>query len=370
MLGLLVGSLVLQLLTAVLPAAAIGMEDFRTNAIASAALAATSVLVVVATIRALDVAALGLGQMVAMVISRAYLLRWSRRRAPWLNLRPERPRRAAVTALLSFSGPMVLLAIAAQLVAWTDVVSVGALVGASASALYRAGSIVPTQATGLIWRTYDVVVPLLSRSAHADQERATSLLTRVFSALSGVIFAAIIAVRQDIISVVTGGRSGLAEFVLVSFCLIWAVNVPAHGLSLLAIARGKHGLYVPVVLVEVVFNIVLTVVLVSAEGARGAAVATLVTILVSNLVAIPLVLRGAIPSAFTLTIVDGVLPLMLYGTVSLVALSMLRTLDPTAVRLVLQGGVALILCSAAVAFGGGATGRRALRSSLRRHEPV
>ena len=368
MLGLLVSALLVQLVSAVLPAAAVGMQDFRANAVASGLLAVTSLAVVTATIRVLDVGALGLGQFLGMTVSRAYLLRWAARRATWLRLRPERPRRATIASLVRFSGPMILIAIAAQLVTWTDVVSVGALVGASSSALYRAGSLPATQATGLLWRAYDVVFPLLSRSSDRDQERATSLLIRVFAALSGVVFAAMIAVRRDIISAVTGDESSLAQFVLVAFCLIWAINVPAHGLSLLAIARGQQTLYVPIVLAEVVLNIALTVALVSAVGARGAALATLLTILLSNMVALPLVLRRSIPCSFRFVLLDGVAPLLVSGAITLVALSALGALDPRVVRLGLQGVAASGLAASAVACAGGAAGRRALRASVRRQD--
>jgi O-antigen/teichoic acid export membrane protein len=364
MIVLLSGAFLVQLLTAVLPAAAAGMQDFRANALASALLGATSLLVVVSTIGTAGVAALGLGQLAGMTLSRTYLVKWARRRVPWLQLRPDRPEREALGSLLKFSGPMLVVAIAAQIVAWTDVVSVGVLVGASASALYRAGTLAPTQSAGLLWRAYDVVFPVLSRSSEQDQERATSLLLRVFSAVAGVGFAAVIALRRDVISIITGAESTLAQDVLVVFCLVWAINMPAHGISLLAISRGQHGVYTPVVIGEAVCNLLLTLALVSVVGARGAAVATLITLLISNVAAVPFVLRRAIPTALRLVASDGLVPLATAGLVTFSILTIENSIEPTFVRLFIQGATTLALAGAAAALSGGRAGRRALRSSL------
>jgi O-antigen/teichoic acid export membrane protein len=364
MIALLSSALLVQLLTAVLPAAAAGMQDFRANAIASALLGATSLLVVISTIDTAGVAALGLGQLAGMALSRTYLVKWARRRVPWLRLRPERPQREALGGLLRFSGPMLVVAIAAQIVAWTDVVSIGALVGASASALYRAGTLPPTQGASMLWRAYDVVYPVLSRSSEQDQERATSLLLRVFSAVAGVGFAALIVLRRDVISIVTGAESNLAQDVLVVFCLVWAINMPAHGLSLLAISRGQHGVYIPVVIGEAVGNLLLTLALVPVVGARGAAVATLITLLISNVAAVPFVLRRAIPTAPRLVASDGLVPLATTGLVAFSILTLENSVEPTVLRLVIQGATTLALAGAAAALSGGRAGRRALRSSL------
>jgi O-antigen/teichoic acid export membrane protein len=357
-------ALLVQLFTAVLPAAAAGMQDFRANAVASALLGATSLLVVLATIRTAGVASLGLGQLAGMTLSRIYLVGWGRRRVPWLQLRPERPQREALGNLLKFSGPMLVLALAAQIVAWTDVVSIGALIGASASALYRAGTLAPTQSAGLLWRGYDVVFPVLSRSSNQDQERATSLLLRVFSAVAGVGFAAMIALRRDVISIITGAESTLAEYVLVVFCLVWAINMPAHGLSLLAIARGQHGVYMPVVIGEAVCNLLLTLALVSVVGARGAAVATLITLLISNVAAVPFALRRTIPTALRLVTSDGLVPLATAGLFAFTILTVENSVEPTVLRLSIQGATTLALAAAAAVLSGGRAGRRALRSSL------
>ena len=152
---------------------------------------------------------------------------------------------------------MLLLSLVGQVISGIDVVAIGVVVGASAAALYRVGSSVPGQAVGLIYRAFDVSCPRLSAGDEAWQLRATTLLTRVACAGSGVAFAGLIALRGDIVHILTGGSNELAQLVLIILSLAWAANVPAHGFGLLAIARGRQSFFTPLVCVEAAASVAL-----------------------------------------------------------------------------------------------------------------
>jgi O-antigen/teichoic acid export membrane protein len=110
------------------------------------------------------------------------------------------------------------------------------------------------------------------------------------------MFATVIVLRVEVVVVVTGHASALGESVLVVFCCVWLANVPVHGLNLLLIARGRQKVFIWLVGVEASANLVLTIVFAVVIGPIGAAYATLVTIVVSNVILFPHIVRHEISS--------------------------------------------------------------------------
>ena len=88
-----------------------------------------------------------------------------------------------------------------------------------------------------------------------------------------------------------GRPSALAESVLIVFCAIWTANIPLHGPGLLLIARGRQRVFVPLIAAETIANLALTAPFAIWMGPIGAAVATLVTIAISNLFVFPYLAR-------------------------------------------------------------------------------
>ena len=80
------------------------------------------------------------------------------------------------------------------------------------------------------------------------------------------------------------------------FCCIWLANVPVHGLNLLLIARGRQNVFIWLVGVEASANLALTIVFAVVIGPIGAAYATLVTIVVSNVIVFPHLVRHEVSS--------------------------------------------------------------------------
>ena len=291
-----------QLATASLPATALGLAKYRSLFEASAVNGAVSLTSAWLLLKPIGVAALGVAILAGQVASRG-LLRIRRPdeanafRATDAPLGLE-----AVRSLCRHAGAIYLSSLAAQLLSFSDLWTVGAFKGTGSTATYRAGSIIPTQAAALFYRVYDVLYPRLPRMHEPiDQERAIALGTRVFCAAAGCLFTGVFLERAQLIQLLVGEPDRLAEHVLSVFCAIWLVNVPAHGIALLLISRAQVRVLTPVVLIEAAVNIVLSIVLVMAIGAIGAAVGTFITMAISNLVAIPWITKRLVPGAVRLT---------------------------------------------------------------------
>ena len=355
-----------QLGSAALMGALLGRNDYSAQAMAALLLGGVSLVVVVATIGHLGLPALGLGELVGMVSGRALIWLRAHRSMPWLALSPRRPSVSGLRQVAAFAVPMLLVSVAGQVMSWLDVVVVGGFAGAAAVAFYRVGSLIPSQLMGVLYRGYDVSFPRLSARGEAWQLRAVTFLSRLFSALAAVGFSALVVLRADVITLLTGRPDRMAEAVIVIFSLTWAANMPAHGLGLLAIARGKQSLLSRIVVVEAAANAGLTVLLAWKMGPVGVALATLVTLGLSNLVAMPLLLEKVVPGCQRLVWRDGVLPLVATGLVAFVLLEPVhRSLHGTGGWAALVS-LGLTLVAVAVTVVLGSRGRSLLVSSLRR----
>jgi O-antigen/teichoic acid export membrane protein len=365
LLALLAITFAAQLATAIIPATLTGYSDYFGLAVSATLAGATTLAVVAWTLPRLGLTGFGLGALAGLLAGRGYLL-WRFKRIPSrLPIRPRRPTRRDLRALFAFAVPMLLLSLAGQVISWIDVVAIGAMLGASTAALYRVGSSVPVQAMGLVYRAYDVSYPRLSAGDDAWQLRATTLLTRVACAGSGVAFAGLIALRADIVRILTGGSNELAQLVLIIFSLAGAANVPAHGLGLLAIARGRQSLFTPLVCVEAAANVALTILLVRLCGAPGAAWATLTTLAVSNLLVMPMIVRRAVQGTLSLVLGHGLLPLLLGGIPAAVIFELTARGIAGPPRIMLIVLMTCFLAAAAALAAAGSEGRRVLVSSFR-----
>jgi O-antigen/teichoic acid export membrane protein len=293
LLVLLVGlSVALNLGTASFVGIPAGRRQFHVSAIGGLAGTGVQIAVVVTTIDYLHLVALGAGFLASVLVSQGYCAWWVRRHEPWFHYFPRFVGWADIRRVASFAAPLLVISVAGQVISATDLIVVGAVATTAAVGLYRAGSTVPSQVTTLLWTGFDTLYPHLSGTTDMDgQERATRFLTRVAAFVAGAMFAILIVLRVDVVMVVTGYPSALAESVLIVFCLIWLANVPIHGLTLLLIARGRQNVFVWLVGVEAAANLALSIVFAVVIGPIGAAYATLVTILVSNVIVLPLLVR-------------------------------------------------------------------------------
>jgi O-antigen/teichoic acid export membrane protein len=223
-----------------------------------------------------------------------------------------------------------------------------------------------------LFNGYDTVFPSLAGTQdERGQEAATLFLTRVAGYVAGSSFCAMALLRADVVTVIVGHQSVLAEEVLLVFCGIWLVNIPVHGLMLLLIARGRQAVFIPLVAAEAVANLVLTVVLAVIFGPIGAALATLVTIVVTNVIVLPILVRKEFASTSSWRIAgDGLACGGIGGAVAAVATMPILVLGVGSIRL----AVGLAVAGAASLLVGLVllrhNGRKTLLAMFKRRDPA
>jgi O-antigen/teichoic acid export membrane protein len=346
---------------------ATGCQSFRTIAISGVVGCIVNLGVVLAGIDHLGIVAVALGQLTGLVVQRVWLALSVRRRAIWFGFRPRRASRPEVARVWGFALPLVAMAASAQVVSITDLVVIGWFSTAAAVGLYRVGSLLATQALSVLYRGYDVSFPALVRTrSNDDQDDAARFLGSVASFAAGLGFGVMFLYAPELIRLIAGETDPFASEVLRIFCAAWMVNVPAHGLALLLIARGRHRVMAAVVVGEAVANLVLTVVLVAAVGPVGAAWGTFVTLCVSNAVVLPLAVGADLrPSAVALvwrwgllrSAAGAVIALAVFGVVQLWSGDLGQLLVGSALTAALGLAIGLAVT--------GADGRTRLRDMLR-----
>jgi len=333
-------SVALTLGTASFAGIPVGRRQFHVPAIGGLAGTGVKIAVVVTTIDYLNVVALGAGFLAGVLVSQGYCVWWVRRNEPWFRHLPRPVGWAGVRRVTSFAAPLLVISVAGPVISATDAIVVGAVATTAAVGLYRAGWIVPSQVTTLLFTGYDTLYPHLAGTADLEgQEDATRILTRVAAFVAGAMFAIVIVLRVDVVMVVTGHPSSLAESVLVVFCCIWLANIPVHGLMLLLIARGRQNVFVWLIGVETAANLALSIVFAVVMGPIGAAYATLVTIVVSNLIVFPVLVRHDFSKGVAWrTILEGLAAIAVGGASAVLATSPTIELEAGWGRL-LVGGV-------------------------------
>lgn len=356
----------LQLGTAALPAVALACRRFSLRSGASVFGVAVKVAVALVALGRFGVAALALAQLAGVVVERLVLARLVGRRVGWFELRPSVPDRPALRSVTVYAVPLLLISMSGQLFAVSDLVAVGALVGASAVGVYQVSSLAPVYIAAVLVVGYNVVFPALAGSDDTTgQEDATAFLTRVFSYVGATGLALVALLRGDVVDILLGSRSDLAEDVLLVLCAVSLANLVVHGLASLLIARGRQGVMARAVVIELPVNIILTVALVVAFGAVGAAVGTLATAVLMDFVILPRISRGEFGRpAIETTVRHGVVPAALGAAVAAVAAQVAGVAGAPALRLALGGVCAVVLGVGAGLVLLGPDGRRTAREAF------
>jgi len=360
----------LAVATSALPGAARGLRSFRTASLAAIAGVGFQLVLLVTLLGHFGLVALGVAELGGVLLERVVLAAWIHRRLPWFRIRPSRFDRAAVWRTAAVALPLVVLAIDTQIVAASDAVVVGAVVGAAAIAIYRVGSIAPSQAIQALFRGGDVAFPSLVDLHEADQMVTVQFLTRLWSYVAGVGFTLLVLFRREAVVALLGHHNSTAELVLVLFSVTFAIDAIPHSMVLLLVARGRQRLLAALAPVEIVVNVSLTILFVERWGASGAAWAALVSYPLLDLVLFPLVARKEFTPSVILLLGQG-LGAMVVGSITCVAATsvLVLAMHPSFTRAALGiaagcvGGVGVGLAAL------GPTGRDALRRMFRPQVP-
>jgi len=357
-------AMALQMGTAALPAVTLATRQVPLRSCAAIAGIVTRVVIALLMVPRFGVAGLGLAQVGGVAADRLVLIRFLSQRLPWFEMRPTVPNRSELRQVANFAAPLLGIGVSQQLLVACDVVVVGIVSGASAVAVYQVASIVPLYAVGILTVGYNVILPALAGSNDlADQEDATAFLTRLFCYVAGVGFVLVALFRRDLIDLLLGRRSHLAENILIIACGIALARIALHGLVLVLIARGRQVLMVRTLAAEVPLNVILTVALVVAWGPVGASTATLATVLLLNSLIFPLAARHEFRDAVAMTLLrHGALPATLGAGVALLAAGASTRLQGTPLQgLALTALFAFVIGGIVGALVVGRPGRAALR---------
>lgn len=361
----------LQIGSAALPAVAVGTRRFSSRSAATITGLAVRVVVAVLLVGRLGVPGLALAQLLGVAVDRLVLVALLRRAVPWFVARPSSPDQAALRDVAGYAVPLLVLNVSAQILVVSDLVVIGALVGASAVGVYQVGTLLPVQVAGFLMIGYNVAFPALAGTDDpAGQEAAGAFLTGLFCFVGATGLALAAFLRADVVEVLLGHASGLGRDVVAVTAGIGLANLMLHGLVSVLIARGEQQVMARLVAIELPVNLVLTVVLVVWFGPVGAALATLATVALMNFVAFPLVCRDRFArSVADFVVRHGLFPAVLGTGVALGAAQVARLAGASAGRLVFGGLLA-------GAVGGpvglallGRDGRRTLRETLASGRP-
>ncbi len=359
----------LGLATAALPGALRGLGSFRAVACAAMVGLAARVILVVVFVADGKLVALGVAQLIAVVCERAFLAVWVRRELPWFRFRPSLPDAHTARRTWSFALPLVLLSVDAQIIASSDAIVIGSVVGASGVAIYSVGVMIPRHAVALLASGFNAVFTPFFASLSPDGQLAPMrVATRLLSYVGGIGFTLAGVFRRDLVALVLGKPDSTAESVLLLFSVTFAIDVCVLAMVLVLIARGRQRLMARVVPFELGMNLLATVVFVHLLGAAGAAVAAVVTFAIIDLVVFPLVTPGefGIPTA-RLILRDGLAPAAIGATVCVLSTWVVRaSLEPSLARVALGGAATSVtgLGIGIVALGDDGRGR--LRCALQR----
>lgn len=194
---------------------------------------------------------------------------------------------APAAEVTRFALPLWIAAIGVQLGLMTDVPIVGWWFGEEAASAFALGARLPGAGASLLFAVLAASFPRLV-SAPADQrQRLASGLLCLATTLAAAGFGTAALHANGWFELWVGTAQPLAVEVLWLYALTWTLHAPAHVLSSMAIALGRHRVLSAIVLAETFANLGLSLWLAAAGLPTGPALATLATLFVSNVVVVP-----------------------------------------------------------------------------------
>jgi O-antigen/teichoic acid export membrane protein len=184
------------------------------------------------------------------------------------------------------------------------------------------------------------------------------------------MFGVLGALRRPVVELLVGHTSSTGEAILLTFCGVWLLHVPARGVWLAIVAAGKQPRLTPVLAMELALNLALSIAFGQWFGAIGVARATFVAVLVTYAVVLPFVFRGIVRGVGRVIWKDGIVVAAAAAALSFGLVTVLTRAAHGVVVPVLAGaGVGAVMLVAA-ALGLGSDTRRTLRTAAGSPSPV
>ena len=165
--------------------------------------------------------------------------------------------------------------------------------GAAGVTVFRVGSIVLVSLTALLYLSFGVLFPRIVRSVDSNaQEQGVGWVGKVVGWSSGVAFICLALLGPDLVRLLGGREDRQATYVLWICSAALCVDVSFHGVVQVIFARGEQGFLAKYTWIELIVNLTATVAGVELFGPVGSAWALAVTILVTDVIGFPIIMRG------------------------------------------------------------------------------
>ena len=250
------------------------------------------------------------GAAAAVLITRVLVILgyriWVARDSPAILRMADRTRH--LRDVLRFVVPVWSISVGTQVGLRTQVPIIAAYLGAVAAGQFSAGQTLATLAAGLLWVVLDTAFPSLAQAPREEAAQRVRVIAFVGTLIGALGFGTLALHPGPLLTFWLGEAPSLAQDVMLIYAAAWMINVPAHVLTVAAMARGRHRIVAPVVVAEAIAIFALSVALADRLGGVGPAVATLVVFAVSNLVIIPSVLIPRLsvrPTALAWAVASG-----------------------------------------------------------------
>jgi O-antigen/teichoic acid export membrane protein len=315
---------------------------------------------------------LGLAALGSGIVQGVAIFVYGHKYVPWLPLLPSRTDRSSLSPVLRYAAGIAILSATATICAASDAFVIGAIKGALAVTIFKVGSVAPVSLVALLYSAFAVVFPRLARSqSPKEQEEAVGWIGKVTGWVTGWLFASLCLLSMDIVRLLLGRSNEQAGEIIWICAAALTVDVSYHGFVQVIYARGEQGFLAKYSWIELVFNLGATCLFVDLFGPVGSAWALAGTILVTDVIGVPIIMRGRWGSAAGRFVFShGVLQSILAG-----ALTLGIGIYPVLLTRGLEMHVLVMAVAAVIVLGIGAalagrSGRSRLRGLLKSNKLV
>lgn len=217
---------------------------------------------------------------------------WHTRRRAGISLLG-RPRRELMPSLIRFGSGVLGLTAATQIVLYSDSIVLGVASGAAAVGVYAVAARAVEGASLMLSQAVDVFLPRLTRlqaQKGADGAGAIVRLGVLLSVVVGLpVLAIFIGCADAVVRLWVGDAGADAVTPLALLAAALAFNLPLRFPVLWALSTDNHRPIALIAVAEAIANVALSVALVGSLGGKGVALATLISVGVSNGAVIPVI---------------------------------------------------------------------------------
>jgi O-antigen/teichoic acid export membrane protein len=290
------------------------------------------------------------------IVSGGLTVVMAQKRVPWLRFFSVVPKRHNLRPIVRYAAGLAVLSATSTISSSSDAFVIAAVAGGGAVTIFRVGAIASTTLATLLYSAFGVLFPRLVRSGdRAVQEEGVAWMGRIVGWLTGVAFGSVVVLADPLMRLLLGHPSAEAVHIVWITAGAMAIDVSYHGPVQVIFARAEQGRLAKYTWIELVVNLAATIVLVKMMGAVGSAWALAITIVVTDLVGYPIIMRGhwgSKPGRFVVK--NGLVQTATTGIATILVGRLLVAGDTSGVviHFVLVGGLALVVLASGLLLVG------------------